>query len=113
MTLSADGMRLAGPAAAGEAAVLRVQRDALLAHPPGHLTRDVNHPGRAYFETARALSDAVIAADPRSAARVLRLALLSSRSGADGRGEIPDPGQQIEVEGAALGRVFPHATQPG
>ena len=115
LTVSADGMSLAGPALAGDIAAMQAQRDffantlaALVPHP----VINAAHPAAAHFQAAAALTNVAIAADPRSAALILRMARLSSRSGALGTGGALDAGYQITLGGAALTHLMPHATGP-
>ncbi|MEK8034499.1 DUF4157 domain-containing protein [Ideonella sp. DXS29W] len=115
LSVSADGMTLAGPAAPADIATMQAQRDffantlALVVPDP---VINAAHPAAAHFQAAAALTNMVIAADPRSAARILRMARLSSRSGAAGTGGALDAGYQITLGGAALQHLMPNATGP-
>jgi hypothetical protein len=109
LAITGDAMTLAGPAPPGEIQTLRMQRDWFVNRPGGDLTRNVNHPAADHFEAARALTDHAIAGDPRSAAQILRIARLSSRSGANGTGGLLDAGYQIALSGTALAQVMPLA----
>lgn len=109
LTIHGDGMRLAGTFDPNDLLDLQAQRDWFVAQAHDHLTRDANHPAAAYFQAARALTDNAIAGDPKAAARLLRIARLSSRSGANGRGRDVDAGYIIGLSGLALARILPHA----
>ncbi|CAM3789124.1 hypothetical protein VA7868_00448 [Vibrio aerogenes CECT 7868] len=114
LSLSADGMSLAGPAAPADIAAMQAQRDYFANTLTAGVDPVVNnaHPDAAYFQAAGALTNVMIAADPRAAARLLRMARLTSRSGAHGRGGAPDAGYQINMTGAALAHIMPNAVQP-
>ena len=109
--MMADGATLAGPGDPQELANLQQLRDHFVNRPPTDLSRDPTHPASAYFATARALTDQDIAANPKAAARLLRIARLSTRSGPTGTGGTIDPGYQIRLSGPALADVLPQATQ--
>jgi hypothetical protein len=106
---------LAGPALAGDILNMQAQRDFFvntLAAVPAHPVINAAHPEAASFQVAAALSDALILASPRAAAQTLRMALLTSRSGAAGTGGGLDAGYQIRLAGPALAHVMPRATRP-
>ena len=115
LTVSADNMSQAGPAQPADIAAMQAHRDNFvnaLAAVPAHPVINAAHPGAAHFQAAAALTNVNIAANPRAAARTLRMALLSSRSGAAGIGGGLDAGYQITLSGPALAHAMPGATRP-
>lgn len=114
LSVSADGMSLAGAAAPADIIAMQAHRDYFANTLLGGVDPVVNnaHPGFATFQAAGALTNAAIAAAPRISARILRRARLSSRSGALGRGGGGDAGYIINMTGAALAHMMPNAVQP-
>jgi hypothetical protein len=110
--VTADGMTIAGPGDPNELLNLQAQRNYFTGAGAPAFTHLPGHPAAAYFGAARGLTDPAIAADPKAAARILRIARLSVRSGAAGTGHALDAGYQISLTGNALAHVLPTATQP-
>jgi hypothetical protein len=115
LEVNADAMPLAGAApTANDILTMRQHRTNFAAAMAGgaHPIINAAHPAAVDFQVAAGLTDAVIDASPLVAARILRRALLSSRSGPAGTGGAGDPGYQITLGGAALSHVLPRATMP-
>ena len=111
LSVGADGMTLAGPAAQADIPAMRAQRDFFRDTMNGaDPVINAEHPNAAYFQAAAALTDDAIDAEPRTAAMMLRMARLTSRSGVLGTGGGLDAGYQITLGGAALARLMPQAT---
>ncbi|WP_266168316.1 DUF4157 domain-containing protein [Dyella subtropica] len=114
LDIQADGMTLAGTVDPNDINNMQLTRDYFANRMNGPIADPIVnalHPAAHYFQAAAALTNGAIAAAPRAAAQTLRMARLTSRSGALGIGGALDAGYQIRMSGNALARVLPHAIQ--